>query len=299
MTLVCVGAGYWWLDLGLSAKALANTPFQAWLAVIFCSLLMAGLRALRVVVVARTDRIVPVISASFLHGAANAVLPARLGEAVLPLALSRYAGLKPMRAIGLLLIVRLGDLIALAGLGLLLVAALDTWSLVPEGRIALAVLGAALIAAIGAVPFLVRLLGRWAPGFVGSLANGIAAAGTRLGSGSHAALVILTLAIWLALGVAAYVSIAAMALTVDFALAWLACIAASLAFALPTNGIASIGPFEAAFAGVLIAGGASAEAALAAAVHLHLCALIAAGLTAAVGFVLNARPTARSRSLVH
>ncbi len=280
VTAVCIGFALSLLDLGESANALTEIGPQAWMSVVFLSLIMAVLRAVRVTVIAGIVQFAPVIRASFLHGAANAVLPARMGEAVLPLALVRYSGLDLMRAVGLLLIVRLGDLLALFGIGLLLVAALDFWSLSAGIRLLLTVVAVLLIVGVGIVPYVVRKLGRWAPRFVGGLVGRVAAAGERIGGGSRVWLVVLTLLIWITLGLAAQTSIAAAGLPIDFKLAWLASVAASLAFALPTNGIASIGPFEAAFVGVLVAAGAPAEAALAAAVHLHLCALIAAGLAA-------------------
>lgn len=283
----CIGLSL--LDLEVSAKALASVHPEAWISVIGLSLLMALLRAARVVVLADAVRTGLVIRASFLHGAANAILPARIGEAVLPLTLARYGGMDPMRAVGLLLILRLSDLIALVGFGSLLVAALNFWEFSTELRLVLAAAGILLIAGIGVVPFLVRIVGRSAPRAIRAWANRITVAGAQLTHGSRIGLFALTLGIWVALGIAAQISIDATGLRVDPMLAWLACLAASLAFALPTNGIASIGPFEAAFVGVLVAADGSGEAALAAAVHLHMCALIAAGLTALAALVPPAR----------
>ncbi len=285
VTALCVVVGMYLLDLGQSARGLADIAPKAWIAVIGLSLLMAILRAARVAVVARAAQFGPVVKASFLHGAANAVLPARAGEAVLPVALARYGGMDPARAVGLLLIVRLGDLIVLFGLGLFFVAVLDVWGQTDGIRISLAMGGLALIVGVSAVPALVGGLGRWTPGALKSLANRIAAAGSMLAGNSRISLVLLTLAIWLTLGLAAHVSISAAGLQIDMTYAFLAAIAASLAFALPTNGIASVGPFEAAFVGILALSGSSAELALTAAIHLHLCALIAAGLTALSTFL--------------
>lgn len=281
------------LDVGESARSLTRIDAGAWATVIALSLLMAVLRALRVVVMARTAEIGPVVKASFLHGAANAILPARVGEAVLPIALARYGGFDPVRAVGLLLIVRLGDLIALAGIGLLLVAVIDIWDH-PDGlRLLIAGAGILLMAGIGAVPALVGAAGRVAPGMLRSLAGRIAAAGSLLARNARLSLVALTLAIWLTLAIAAQVSVSAAGLDTGFAYAWLACVAASLAFALPTNGIASVGPFEAAFVAMLALSGAPAEAALTAALHLHLCALAGAGLAALSTLVLPAQNEGR------
>lgn len=281
--------GFTLFDLGASAKALAGVPPKAWISVIGLSLLVAFLRAARVAVIADTVPAGIAVRASFWHGAANVILPARMGEAVLPITLARYGGMDAMRAVGLLLIVRLGDLIALIGLGSVLIAGLDFWGFSTELRLLLAAGGVLLIACIGGVPFLVRIAGRCAPRAISVYANRIAEAGAQLTYGSRIGLLALTLAIWVTLGIAAQVSIGATGLRVDPMLAWLASVAASFAFALPTNGIASIGPFEAAFVGVLVAADGLGEAALAAAVHLHMCALIAGGLPALATLVFPKR----------
>ncbi|MGI9370351.1 MAG: lysylphosphatidylglycerol synthase domain-containing protein [Ruegeria sp.] len=280
VTTVCLILGMNMLDLSQSARELAQISAQAWFVVIGLSLAMALLRAARVAIVARVAQLGPVIKASFQHGAANAVLPGRLGEAVLPLALSRYSGLDPVRAVGLLLIVRLGDLIVLIGLGFVFVAAIDLWNHSAAVRSALVLGGLALIAGVSFVPAMVGQIGSWTPKTLRALAGRLARAGSALTGNTRLGLLVVTLAIWLVLGVAAHVSISASGLEIGLGYAFLAAIAASLAFALPTNGIASAGPFEAAFVGILTLSGASAELALAAAIHLHLCALIAALLAA-------------------
>ncbi len=297
VTLVCIGFAWSFLDLGESARSLSAMGGWAWVNVIGLSLLMAMLRAMRVALVARVQPIAPLVKASFLHGAANAVLPARMGEAVLPLALARYGGFDLLRAVGLLIIVRIGDLVALAGIGLTLIALLDVAHLHPALRVLLAAAGIVLVFAVGTVPFLVRLAGRVAPALVSTAAARIAAAGAHLTLASKGGLVASTLAIWFVLALAAQISVNAAGLDTGFPAVWLACVAASFAFALPLNGIASIGPFEAAFVGVLAAAGAPAEAALTAAIHLHLSALIAAGLVAVAAFMFPARQT--DRSLCH
>lgn len=291
ITVVCVGFALSFLDLGESARSLSAMDNWVWVSVIGLSLLMAVLRAMRVAVLARVAYAAPVVKASFLHGVANAVLPARMGEAVLPLALARYGGLDLLRAIGLLIIVRTGDLVALAGIGLTLIALLDVVNLHPLVRILIATVGVALVLCVGAVPALVRLAARVAPELVSHFAARIAGAGSHLTLVSNGSLIASTLAIWIVLGLAAQISVAAAGLDVGFPTIWLACVAASFAFALPMNGIASIGPFEAAFVGVLAATGTSAEAALTAAIHLHLCALIAAGLAAVASFAFPAHQT--------
>lgn len=288
VTTLCLLLGMMVLDLGQSAQKLTQIDSQAWFVVIGLSLAMALLRAWRLVIVARVVQLAPVVKASFQHGAANAVLPGRLGEAVLPLALSRYSGLDPVRAVGLLLMVRFGDLIVLVGLGLLLIAGIDPWDYGTMIRIALALGGALLIGGVAFVPSLISRLKNWTPKILENLAVRLASAGSALPGNKKLGLLVVTLAIWLVLGVAADVSIRASGLEIGKGHAFLAAVAASLAFALPTNGIVSVGPFEAAFVSVLLLGGASAEPALAAAIHLHLCALIAALLAALSTFLFPA-----------
>lgn len=291
ITVVCAGFALGFVDLGESAWSLSTMGGWAWVNVIGLSLLMAMIRAMRVVMVARSRQTAPIIKASFFHGAANAVLPARMGEAVLPLALARYGGLDLLRAIGLLIVVRMGDLLALAGIGLILIALSDVVDLLPPVRILFAVCGVMLVFTVGTVPSLVRFAARAAPGLLSNLAARIAGAGSHLTSVSNGGLVVSTLAIWIVLGLAAQISVSAAGLDAEFPLVWLACVAASFAFALPVNGVASIGPFEAAFVSVLAAAGTPAEAALTAAIHLHLCALIAAGLAAVAALAFPAYKT--------
>lgn len=297
ITIVCIGFAMSFLDLGESTRTLSAMDGWAWANVIGLSLLMAMLRAMRVAVVAGVGHATPIVKASFLHGAANAVLPARMGEAVLPLALVRYSGMDLLPAIGLLIIVRMGDLLALAGIGLVLVALLDVLDLNLALRFLTAATGVALVFGVGAVPLIVRLGAKIAPGLISALAARVAGAGSHLSFASNCSLVASTLAIWLLLGLAAQVSVSAAGLDVDFPAVWLACVAASFAFALPFNGIASFGPFEAAFVGALAIFGTPAEAALTAAIHLHLGALIAAGLAAVGAFAFPARQTDQTQCL--
>nr|WP_276562511.1 lysylphosphatidylglycerol synthase domain-containing protein [Hoeflea prorocentri] len=281
-------------DVSRSGQALGRIHAQAWLLVVASFLLIAIIRAFRLLFIAPSAQVAPVFRASFLHGIANAVLPARMGEAVLPLALSKFAKLDLFRAIGLLLVVRLGDLIALTGLGLILVGLLDYANLADSLRIAAVVCGIVLISAIAVIPALVGVAGGLLPRLFKSLADRISTSSAQINAGNKAYLVLLTLAIWFTLAVASHISIRAAGLEVDFAVAWLACIAASFAFALPVNGIASVGPFEAAFVSVLVLSGADAQAALTAALHLHICALLAAGLAALSTVLFKAVPVTRN-----
>ncbi len=279
VTGFCLIVAWQMVDLGESFALLSHHGPQAWAGGIGLCLSMGVLRAIRLVVVIRDAPLAQVVRASFLHGAANAVLPAKLGEAILPVGLAHYAGLDFVRAVGVLFLLRLGDLFALLGAGLLLVAVADFWTLTTAMRVTVGIGGTALLAGILFLPWLIRLSDRRRPEGVAGLTGRFAAAADPISTATALMSAGLTAAIWVALGLAAELSLASAGLSVGMATAWLASIAASLAFALPTNGLASFGPFEAAFVAVIVTAGAPAEAALAAAIHLHLCALAAAAIT--------------------
>ena len=131
-----------------------------------------------------------------------------------------------------------------------------------------------------AVPALARIGGAWGHRLVSRWGSRISAAAVEVGRSSAIILAGSTFSVWLTLVLAAQASVAAVGIAVDPGTAALASVAASLAFALPVSGFANVGPFEAAFAGVLVAGGVQAESALAAALLLHLCALAGAVIPA-------------------
>ncbi|MEM8812934.1 MAG: lysylphosphatidylglycerol synthase domain-containing protein [Pseudomonadota bacterium] len=279
VTGVCLGVAALVMDLGASATALAAIDLKYWMATVTLCGAMALLRAGRVAMIAGVPRIDAVIRASFLHGAANAILPARLGEAVLPIALSRLGSMDLIRAIGLLFIVRLADLLVLLGSGLILLATANLWPAGAELRFLMGGFGIALILGAGTVPSALGLVQSALPVWLASYTARFSAAAS-LSWPVRAGVFANTLAVWTVLAMAAFVSAQATGLALDWTIVALAAIGASLAFAMPTNGLASFGPFEAAFVAVAATAGAASETALAAALHLHLSALIAAGLAA-------------------
>jgi uncharacterized membrane protein YbhN (UPF0104 family) len=296
-TLGCLVVGLFMVDLGTSGAMLAAADPALWATAIMLSMLMAAFRAIRLVASARARQPWPIVKASLIHNAANAVLPAKVGEAALPIALSRYAGFDPVRGIGLLVLVRLCDLVALAGLGLWLVAILDVWSLPTGWRVAIAIGGGLMTLGVVVLPrFIGAGAGRLRHVF-NRLGPRLEAAASHLTDVPGLALVTSTACIWVALVLAAQVCVAAVGLTAEPGMVALACVAASLAFALPIGGIANAGPFEAAFAGVLVTGGAATEPAVAAAILLHLCAIVGALLPAGVALAFPVEPKERGRCL--
>jgi hypothetical protein len=214
----------------------------------------------------------------------NFLLPLRLGELSYPLLMKRRLGYGLAHATGVLLIARLFDLATVGAILMGTAAALDMW---PGAGRAVLVLGALclVLAPFGLVaaglalrPWLVALprigeaTARLTATFdaVGGYAAGLTAAG-------------LSLAIWLVFGVAAILVAGAAVGTVPPAAAMLGAAAGNMAFALPINGIAGIGPPQAAWVVATTWAGVPWHDAVLSAVALHTLVLtnaIALGVAA-------------------
>jgi Lysylphosphatidylglycerol synthase TM region len=193
----------------------------------------------------------------------NFVLPFRLGELGYPALMHQQYGHGLLRSAGVLLLARLFDLTTV--MAILLGAAALFFS-VPAAQAALliAALGFALapfaLVGLGAA-LLPRLGDRLAGSRLGQrLGAGLArfarspepdadwVAGLRaIGRGPVRLVVGLGFAIWLALGLAAVLVAAAVVDTVWPSAALLGAAAGNIAFALPVNGIAGLGPAQAAW----------------------------------------------------
>jgi hypothetical protein len=213
----------------------------------------------------------------------NFLLPLRLGELSFPMLMKQHMGYGLLHAAGVLLIARLFDLATVVAILLGAAAALDM--LPSTGRAAL-VLGAV---ASGLAPLGVALAGltlrpqlarmprmgdaavRLTAGFeaIGNSAAGLAAVG-------------LSLAIWLVLGLAAILVAGAVAATVPPAAAMLGTAAGNLAFALPVNGIAGVGPPQAAWVAATTRAGVPWNDAVISALALHAVVLANAVILGAV-----------------
>jgi len=198
----------------------------------------------------------------------NFVLPFRLGELGYPALMRQQYGHGLLRSAGVLLIARLFDLTTVLAI-LLGSAALAvhtaagqvacalgalTVGLLP---LALAGLGSALAARVGPrLERLSRVGARWrasgAADHTGRLASWGASADqvvrlAAIGRSTLHLVVLLGFAIWLVFGLAAILVAAAVVDTVGPSAALLGAAAGNLAFALPVNGLAGLGPAQAAW----------------------------------------------------
>jgi hypothetical protein len=206
----------------------------------------------------------------------NFVLPFRLGELGYPVLMQRRYGIRFLHATGVLLLARLFDL---AAVGCIFLASASSLGLMPgvlnllavAGSIALAVapFGVAL-AGQALRPHLVRLP------YVGTaIAEPLSAALDALGDlRVRVAVVAVGFAIWLALAWMAVLIAQAVVGTVPAMAAVLGGAASSLAFALPINGIAGIGPTQAAWVMATVQAGVPWDDAVVSALALHAVVLL-------------------------
>jgi hypothetical protein len=230
----------------------------------------------------------------------NYLLPLRMGEATFPILVKREYGTGMTTSIGFLALTRVLDLLAvvLAGglAGLLLLGPGSTW-----GAIAgLAVLGAA--GALAAVLILARmsartthrLLTRWprVERFTGKLLEGLHLLGELR---RYAVFLSLTAAVWLTQYVVCFLVLSAVAPGSGFGRAVVGGSAGMLSFALPVNGVAGIGPMQAAWAWALTQVGVEWAIGVASGLLLHgvflLGAVAVAGVVVFVGPGSRAMPT--------
>jgi hypothetical protein len=199
----------------------------------------------------------------------NFALPLRLGELSFPVLMRRHLGYGLLHAGGVLLIARLFDLATVGAIVLGAAAALDAWPGSGRALLILAALGlglAPLGLAVGGLALRPRLTRLPRVGdAVAKLTAGLDAIG---GYGAGLAAVALSLAIWLALGVAAILVAGAVA-TVSPAAAMLGGAAGNVAFALPINGIAGLGPPQAAWVAATTWAGVPWDDAVVSALALH------------------------------
>jgi hypothetical protein len=204
----------------------------------------------------------------------NFLLPLRLGELSYPVLMNRRLGYGLLHSAGVLLIARLFDL---ATVGAILLGAAATLDVAPAaGRVALALaalgLGLApfglIFAGLALRPRLVRLPR------IGAVAERLTAGFDAIG-GYAAGLtaVALSLALWLVFGLAAILVAGAVVATVPPAAAMLGAAAGNLAFALPINGIAGIGPPQAAWVAATMHAGVPWDDAVISALALHAVVL--------------------------
>ncbi|MEQ8967140.1 MAG: lysylphosphatidylglycerol synthase domain-containing protein [Azospirillaceae bacterium] len=231
--------------------------------------------------------------------ALNFLLPFRLGELSFPVLARRSLGADLVDGAGVLLTARVLDLCVIAAIlavtGALLLPATGVpaqgallWlggGLALAAPFALVALGRRLAPVLGRLPRL--------GGLVLRLARGI---GRLDGIGDRLLAVVLSWAIWLAFALLAWLAASAVVPATEPIWAMMAAAAGNLAFALPLNGVAGLGPAQAAWVAVMAIAGMPLATAALGALAVHAVALTGALALGALATVTGGRrdgPTAQ------
>lgn len=228
----------------------------------------------------------PLLRASTLHGTAVAFLPAKLGELVLPATLMREFGIKISEAAGLLILVRLYDLLLLFIAGLTAVGLLSATYLTPPMLLPCLIVAAFVATILATLPFLARRIRRAALTLLrgsrrlSAAVDGLTSEAATMSFFQNMKLSCATLLIWASFFGLCHSASLAVGGDWQFGQSVVAGTAGSIAFALPINGLANLGPFEAAFSAALAAGDQKLDAAIGAALLVHLMGAGAAAVSA-------------------
>jgi hypothetical protein len=205
----------------------------------------------------------------------NFALPFRLGELGFPVMMRREYGTPLVRGAGILLLVRLFDLATVGAILCGAAAALGVAG--TPGRASLLWIAAVMLALApfglifgmrAASPLLHRILGRFAASAEEAARSSRAAA--------ELAAIGLSFAIWLVFGGLAALSAAAVGDATTPGVALLGASAGNLAFALPINGIAGLGPSQAAWVAAVTQAGVPFDEAVIGAFALYAVTLASA-----------------------
>jgi uncharacterized membrane protein YbhN (UPF0104 family) len=282
LVAVAVTAGcLWFLLTPQIVKSLGRLAAEArpWpiLAAFLLGCLVQWLRAWRFAVLT-TGRLelpgAPLVRIAFQLNALNFILPFRLGELSYPVLMRRQYGSTLMQSAGVLLLARLFDLATVASI---LVGA-AAWLKLANGVNHAVLVGAAT--ALALAPFGLALAAPILRGQaarlprVGDLATRATAGFAAIGDRRAAMLAVaLGFVLWLTIGLAAVLVAGAVVATVPPAAAVLGIMAGSVAFALPVNGIAGVGPAQAAWVLVTTLAGVPFNDAVLSALALHAVVL--------------------------
>lgn len=248
---------------GPLALALLTVPLIQWLRAWRFGLLMSGAPRQPNRTLLRTAALLNLF---------NYLLPFRVGEASFPIMMKRHYGMAYSRAAGILILVRLMDACTVGAI--LCAGAIATFDSPLRGwdAPAFAIAGTAAFLALLLLPLagdrmrriLGPRLGRWPR--MQALTEGLMSGGAELRqAGAYLTAIGLTLAIWIAQAVLAYLAMIAIDPGIALAPAVTAGAAANLAFALPITGIAGLGPSQAAWATALNLAGTAWDTAIASA----------------------------------
>ena len=212
----------------------------------------------------------------------NFILPFKLGELSFPWLLHRRLDLSLAEAAALVVLVRLSDLLVVAGLLAIGAATLPQVAAHGLGPLAfasgLALLAAPLALIVVAGRFRARLGAKR-----GRLAALIEGASHARSARARLAVVATTLGLWASHAAIAALAIVATATPAGIGATVAAAAAGNLAFALPVSGVLGLGPQQVAFAGTLELAGVEWTRAVAAALVLHAvvaATAVVAGLVA-------------------
>lgn len=220
---------------------------------------------------------------SFIHNALNNFLPMRLGEAAFPLLMKRQFRQSMLSSTAGLIWIRLMDLHVL-----LLLAAIALGALLPAiGYLALGMLIIGpIILALFHRPLFALVPKRWSAKL--AELQHLLPHSRRLIISTY----LQTLLIWI-VKLAALTLVLQAFLAIDFVPAWVAVTTADLSGVLPIHGIAGSGTYEAAMLAALIPLGFEVEAALSAAINLHIYLLGVSALSVPLALLI---PTQRKTS---
>jgi glycosyltransferase 2 family protein len=229
----------------------------------------------------------------------NFTLPFRLGELGYPVLMHRHYGYDLLHSTGVLLLARLFDLATVGAILLGAAALLEASAGALRAVLALGALGLAL------TPFALAFAGvvlrprlRRLPPRVGAIGARLTAGLDALGHRSSVGLAAVGVgfAVWLVFGLAAVLVAQAVVETVSPAAAMLGAAAGNVAFALPINGIAGVGPAQAAWVAATTYAGVPWDDAVVSALALHAVVLTNALVFGAIATLAGParRPTVMS-----
>jgi uncharacterized membrane protein YbhN (UPF0104 family) len=290
MAILLTTAFVWWLAgsrlLAPVLVTLGQADLRILLLVLPLVVILQFARAARFVLLLdrmREGGLLATFQISCVHIALNFLLPFKLGEAAFPLLARRLMGVGLTSGTSTLLTVRLLDVGALGAL-LAFSAAAAVDELAPY-RWLLAAGGAASLLA----PLVLLIVAGHGQRWLGRLGAAGEVLAKARAHGTFRKITLLSVVIWACHAAAAYLAFLAVDAPVPLATATFAGASANLAFALPFQGIAGLGPVQAAFAWAAVLGGMSLEPSVAAAIACHASLLISGCLLAAIAVVLEPR----------
>jgi len=243
------------------------------------------LRAWRLAVVMDARLSPGIAQVALLHNLLNALLPIKLGELSLPLLIRRYQGDGLAKGLGVLIVIRALDVLGLLSWASILLLVQGH----PGTNFARWLGFAGLMVTVGVLTILVGVghyfrqrpavdatLARWPK--IQQIWRDLGAGLAGLSSAKLGRALLLSLLLWILITAAFHTAALAFGVAAPFVTTTLATATATVAFMLPINGLASLGPPQLAWAGVLAALGEGWESGLVAATATQLIALVVMGL---------------------